>query len=526
MKSITLSIACIGLSLLTACQSTDKQPMTSSMEVNQQTQYFVEAKAALDKLKQNINQGREDQLTYFAPNTFKQAIFEFDNATEEYMDIGRNGASSLNIFQSDTEQYEEAKQEIMNYIALSNQKLQFAYSIRETAESTLAETFTQKALLKKINAPKVYTSDYKKITLRINALVRHIDAGEVTKAQEKQPALLIAMQALELRTVRKNALSQLDHDIALIKKKELTKFIPISFQQLVTARNNADAVITKDPRASVKIKTAVALANFKLAHLYHIEKEVSALQKTKGKGFEAYLLAREALLHTVSESLGTDDVRDLALTKQVESIALQASNIKRDLTTANAAVLALQSNNTQSSAATEILKAEFKSQLVNLNEKYDALVIENTKLNKEVQSKDIELVRLQAYKEAVVQLESRHAADKATALKAQAQKAAEQKALALKQQAEKERIALAEKTKKEAEQKALALKEQAKKEAAALQEKSQKAVEQKELAIQKTKTEVSQPVEENIVEVKTEVAQTQTELVDTIEQPITTIESK
>ena len=68
------------------------------MEVNQQTQYFVKAKVSLDKLQQDISQGREDQLAYFAPNTFMEAIDEFGNATEEYMDIGRNGASSLNVF--------------------------------------------------------------------------------------------------------------------------------------------------------------------------------------------------------------------------------------------------------------------------------------------------------------------------------------------------------------------------------------------------------------------------------------------
>ncbi|MBL4900334.1 MAG: hypothetical protein JKX76_11975 [Colwellia sp.] len=375
MKSITLCLTCLGLSLLTACQSTDKPPITENMEVNQQTQYFVEAKILLDKLKLDLNQGREEQLSYFAPNTFKEAISEFDNATEEYMDIGRNGASSLNFFQSDTEQYKEAKQEIINYIALANQKLQFAYSIKDTAESTLAKTFTQKELLKNIGAPTVYAMDYKKINAKIDDLVEFIDDGKVSKAQEKQPQLLIEMQALEVKTVRKNTLSQLDSDIAHIKKKRLAKYTPISYQQLLAARTKANAIITATPRATAQIKTAVKLAEFELAHLYHITKEVTVLQKIKDESYEQYLLAKELLLHAVSESLGTDDIRDLALTKQAESIALQAGTIKGKLTTANATVLALQSDSTQSSAATESLRADFKSQLVNLNEKYDTWLL-------------------------------------------------------------------------------------------------------------------------------------------------------
>jgi hypothetical protein len=508
MKSITLCLACVGLSLLTACQSTDAPPITKNMEVNQQTQYFVEAKVSLDKLKQDISQGRENQLAYFAPNTFMEAIDEFDNATEEYMDIGKNGASSLNVFQSDTEQYKEAKQEIINYIALANQKLKFAYSIKETAESTLAETFAQKALLKSIGAPKIYTNDYKKIIRQIDDLVEYIDEGEVSKAQEKQPQLLTQMYALEVRAVRKNALSQLDNDIAYIKKKRLAKYVPISQQQLLAARTNANAIITATPRATAEIETAVVLAEFQLAHLYHIAKEVSALQKTEDESYEQYLLAKEKLLHRVSESLGTDDVRDLALTKQAESIALHAGTIRAKLTTANATVLALQSDSTQSSAATESLTTEFKSQLVDLNDKYDTLVIENTALNKTVQSKNIEVIRLQAYKEAVTQIESKNSAEKALALKAQAKKEAKQKALALKQKAEKEALALAEKAQKQAEQQTIALKEKTDKEARALAEKVKKEAEQKVLATQPQATsEVSQAVE-SVTETTTKLEST------------------
>ena len=488
MKPITLCLACVGLSILSACQSTNKPPVTKSVEVNQQTQYFIEAKISLDKLKQEISQGREDQLNYFAPNTFKQAIAEFDNATEEYMDIGKNGTSSLNVFQSDTEQYKQAKQEIINYIALANQKLKFAYSIKETAESTLTETFAHKKLLKEIGAPEVYAKDYKKVSRQIDVLVEYIDDGKVSKAQEKQPKLLADMHVLEVRTVRNNALNQLDNDIAHIKKKRLAKFVPISHQQLLTARSNVNAIITATPRATTEIKTAVELAKFELDHLHHLAKEVTSLKNTKSKHYEQYLLAKEALLHTISESLETDDVRDLALTKQVESIALKAATIKGRLTTANAAVLALQSDNSQSSAATESLRAEFKSQLANLTAKYDALIIENSDINKQLQSKNIELVRLQAYKEAVLQVERRHAAEKEMALQAQAKKEAEQKALALKEKAKKEALALAAKAEQEAKQQALALKEKAKKEALALAAKAEEKAKQQALSLQEQAT--------------------------------------
>ncbi|MEY8213590.1 MAG: hypothetical protein RPR97_03795 [Colwellia sp.] len=502
MKTLTLCIACAGLSILTACQSTNAPALTKNAEVNQQTQYFVEAKILLDKLEKEISQGRKDQLAYFAPGTFEEAVEEFDNATEEYIDIGQNGTSSLNVFQSDTEQYKQAKQEIINYIALANQKLKFSYSIKETAESTLAATFSQKALLKDIGAPKVYGKEYEDIIERIDELVEYIDEGEVGEAQEKQPKLLTDMQALEVRTVRVNALGQLDSDIAYIKKKSLAKYVPISHQQLLTARSNANAIITATPRAADEIKTAVELAEFELAHLYHISKEVKVLKNTKSKYYEQYLLAKEVLLHTVTESLGAVDVRDLAMTKQVETIALQAGTMKGKLTTANAAVLALQNDNSQSSVATESLRTEFKNQLVNLNGKYDALVIANSDLNKQLQSKDIELIRLQAYKEAVSHVESKHDAEKE---------------LALQVQAKNEALALEAKAKKEVEQKILALQEQAKKEVEqkilALQKQAKKEVEQKSLALQ-AQTAEKLEVKEAVIEVEEAVVEAAKKVVE------------
>jgi hypothetical protein len=83
----------------------------------------------------------------------------------------------------------------------------------------------------------------------------------------------------------------------------------------------------------------------------------------------------------------------------------------------------------------------FPSPLVDLNNKYDTLVIENAELNKTVQSKNIEVIRLQAYKEAVTQIESKHSAERALILKAQAKKDAREKTLALTQKAEQKVLA-------------------------------------------------------------------------------------
>lgn len=513
MKYLTITIACIGLSLLTACQSTSNTEGTGNVQENEQTQYFAQAKTLLDELASKVEQGKEAKLAYFSPISFKKVLAEYESANEEYTDMVTNGASSLNVFKTKAEQYEEAKQEIMAAITLANEQLNLALANKEITESNLAETFTQDAVLKDIGSPKVFPKSYNKIAGRIADLIEYIDKGKLESAQSKQPSLLIDMRTLEVNTVRENYLGQLDSDIELIEDKDLAIDVPISQQQLLTARENANAIIETTPRATDDIKAAVLMAEFQLAHLYHITKEVNELKGIEIKDYEQYLLTKETLLHSVTEELGTEDLRDLSMTQQVESLALQAGTIQDKLTTVNTALVALQSDNSASSAATESLRNEFQSQLINLNTKYDALVIENSALNKQVQDKDIELIRLQAYKDGVMQVESARKVAVQEQEQAQAKKAAEQKALAEQAQA-----------KKAAEELALIEQEQAKKEAEIIAKETEAEVKTEAEQIiateQENISEVTEPQSE-VVE-SSKVAETDEELVETKEQLIDT----
>lgn len=488
MKGLTLYIVLFGILSLAGCQSTNSASKNEAIEISQKSSQFSEEYDLLDKLESAVRQGKEDNLSYFAPVTFKTVMDEFVNAKEEYTDIVENGPSSFNVFKSAEEQIEQAKKEIMSSIVVANKSLQLAYKNKETTQKLLADILTQKDMLKTIGSPDVFAKNYIDINERINNLIEYIDVGKVDKAQDKQPELLADMLDLEVRTVRKNFLGQLDADIALIKDKDLAVDTPMSLQKLLEARNNANAIISSTPRATDNIKAAVELANFQLAHLYHLAKEVKSLKTVEENGHEQYLLDKEALLHTISQALGMEDVRDLNVIKQVESIALQAGTQHDKLETANSAVVALQTDSTASSEATQSLRDEFKSQIVNLNGKYDALVIENSQLNKQIQDRDIELSRLKAEKTAFEQAEKKRVA----AL-----------ALAKEEQAKQKVLAEKEKAKKQAELKILAEKEKAKIEAEtkalAEQEKLAQNVESaNEAAEQVISAEEIKPIKDNV----------------------------
>lgn len=507
MKHLSLCALSLALALVSGCQSTGSTSADESVSDNQKSTYFSEPKRLLDKLEVDINQGSEDQLSYFAPLSYQVALEEFNDASEEYTDITENGASSFNVFKTEAEQYAQAKKEILDAINLANSKLTMAYQNKTITQEVLADILLQNTMLTSIGTADVYAKDYRKTQGRIDDLIEYIDQGKVEKAQSKQASLLADMQTLEVRTVRKNFLGQLDADIAHIKDKELAVDVPISFKQLTDARNHTDTIITATPRATEEIKAAVELANFELAHLYHIAKEVSELKSIEPEQHEQYLLSKENLLHTISVSLGSKDVRDLAVEEQVESIARQASTMHDKLETANTAIAALQNDSSASSEATQLLREEFKTQIVNLNAKYDALVIENSELNKKIQTKDLEVSRLTAYKNNAIQLDKKRAAEqKAVAEQEKAKKALEEKALAEQEAA-----------KKIAEQNALAKEEEAK----ALAE-AQAVISNEVVAGDAEVNDVAEQSQETVTELNVETNTVESdvnELVETITEP-------
>lgn len=389
MKKINVVLILVATSMALGCQSTSEKKIEETIETNKQTVYLSEAKVALDELQLQITQAGKNNLKYFSPEPYEEALEAYQNGFSHYADIIKNGTSSLS-FKSSTEQIDEAKQIILNYISQAKQHLQNANSIKSSAELVLAETFSQRIRLEELNVQSLYARDYKKITNKIDDLVELISEGEVTEAEEDQVPLLSKMVAMEIKAVKQIELGDLDKGIANVKKSRVYKLIPASYQVLLNVRKTADAVITTDPRDVENIKQAVDAVKYELAHAIQVADEVQKLKNIKSDRFESYVLSVENDLNYVVQALGASEVKNQSLGQQFLTVGQSVKELVEKYELAESSITNIQGASEQSNAQIKALHA----QNTLLEDKYKAL---QEKSNND----QVELVKLQAFKEAV-----------------------------------------------------------------------------------------------------------------------------
>ncbi|TWX56250.1 hypothetical protein [Colwellia hornerae] len=382
------------------CQSTSEKKSEEILETNKQTEYLSEAKVALDALSLDIEKSKGDKLSYFSPDIYEKAIEAYQDAFSYYTDIIANGHSSLS-FSSKTEQYEEAKLTILTYISQANQQLKLAYSIRYTTETTLAKTFSQLQRLDELNVSTLYASDYKEITKEIDELVEMVAEGDVIDAQQQQPKLLTKMVAIEIRAVKTIELGSIEQKIEQIKDSRQDKYVPVSYQRLLMARNKANATITLNPRDVTNIKVAVDATRYELAHVYQLTNEVTKLSNINNNNYESYILNVENKLADIAVELGLGGIKDLSLANQVAKILSQSTILKRNLSSSHANVADLKGNSKQASTDLEKQTEHFSQQIESLNKENQLLEKDYQQLKVKSDRTDIALIKLQAYKDAI-----------------------------------------------------------------------------------------------------------------------------
>lgn len=141
-----MSILFLGL-VLSGCQSTP-DVVQEQQSLQEQNQYYLTAKDAVDSLTSRLSSSEEDQLDYFAPGALKQA--------EKHV---RTATSAFEAFRFDASRAtERSVAQILSAVERANQALDTAYRTREVAMATLAESFANIETLESLGVAEMYPS--------------------------------------------------------------------------------------------------------------------------------------------------------------------------------------------------------------------------------------------------------------------------------------------------------------------------------------------------------------------------------
>ena len=313
-----MSILFLGL-VLSGCQSTP-DVVQEQQSLQEQNQYYLTAKDAVDSLTSRLSSSEEDQLDYFAPGALKQA--------EKHV---RTATSAFEAFRFDASRAtERSVAQILSAVERANQALDTAYRTREVAMTTLAESFANIETLESLGVAEMYPSLYRDVTRELDALVAAIAKGNVSRAQDRQANLLPQLLALEIKAITKIELEEVELALADLRELRPERYVPNTFQKAVASIESAEAVIASSPRNKAAIEEAAELAKYEIAHAGALIIEVKNLMAIKKTEYESYLLELEDRIAVIADQLGLEMISDRSISEQFDVIEMETGSYKQE----------------------------------------------------------------------------------------------------------------------------------------------------------------------------------------------------
>lgn len=386
MKRLTL-LATGVLFAVAGCQSTSEEPR--EIQLNNQEQKEVTVFEAYEKAKLNyetwlVTLKDSKSLKIYSSDSYEELLNLWNEAVEIYEVIAVEPAQaneSYSLFSSVT--YAEKFTEQLAEVA---EKHTAIMKIKAQADLVLSDSQAQINYLVQIKAATFFADEYNSLYDDYSELFTYIEDNEIADAQTEQVTFLNKAKALEIKVVLAKYITPLQKELNKFKNEGFHKVAAISYAKAEAEIRSASSVVKTNTRDLKVIDKAVADAEFELAHVRNISKEVKLLSSVKNDKFEPLVLEFERKLLSVSKALNGSDYRDQPMRLQTERIVNGVNKLHADKRTddleAKAALL-----NTNIEQLTLFNTAQAKSLAGNKN-KIESLV-------KQLERSEFQIVSLQ-----------------------------------------------------------------------------------------------------------------------------------
>lgn len=394
MKPVKLVVTLTLMSVLAACSSTSPEEKLAKQEARSEllNSRVSSSQALVSKLEERLTQANSEDLKYFAPDELKKANEEYKDAKEDLDEIVVDKTEATKSHVGD----------ISEAVFDANTALDAAYVIKKNAELILVDSFDIRNQLLSLNANtiKQFARSYKSLSDDIDDIVEDIADGDLEDARSDNAKLLPKLRGLEISVVKYIELDNAERQLAALKKARANRYAPNAHQQALSAVRIAESTIAADPRATDKIKEAVAAADFELAHTRHMLQAVQELSKVKSSMREGYVTRFETQLLKISQVLGDADFRNLAIAEQAKKITELAAVQKQKLEQLKTSAASSNEEASQLVAAAQSQVAELEQTIANKDNQVQSQVEANTVLTTKISA--LETANLESQKKALI----------------------------------------------------------------------------------------------------------------------------
>jgi outer membrane protein OmpA-like peptidoglycan-associated protein len=289
------------------------------------------------QLDGDISRARMDQVNVLSPDRFSQAEKAY-----------------LRARQTLTENGEIA--DILESVDKSNTYLQQAQETAQISRTILADTINAREMARQAGAT-TFEKEYWRVENDFLGLTRAIERDNVTYAQENRTKVNDRFRELEVRAIKEATIGEVRRLIARAEAAGARKVAPLSHNQAIEQLNATDLFISANPYAKEKMHAMATDALFKANRLVVIT-ELS--NQVKEMAPETVVLMMENHLHTISSTLGAQDMRNQPYATQLDNIVGSVDALKSDRDF-------MSKKNQQLQAEMEAVKADYQARIDGLN---------------------------------------------------------------------------------------------------------------------------------------------------------------
>lgn len=303
--------ALLSASLITGCATKVANLDYIELEAQKDAAMADESAAkSIQRAQMNIELGKSEELAYYAPRHLAIAQKKLLKARDMHTSGDPDG-------------------EVKPVAMASKKTLEAGLANKKTVIKTLRPALKHKEKLLEIKADKYYPENYQQITATIVELIDLIEDGKIAEAQLGQKALLPRMHANEVETIEFIQLQPIKDQLNNIKGKGGDSIAPSSWAVAQRSLLQAQAVISKTPRAKKQIFSVTHDAQRAADHANVITDFANELNDANSDNAEAIALKVERWLYRVSVALKHDDIRHRPFDEQASVLATEVEKVMR-----------------------------------------------------------------------------------------------------------------------------------------------------------------------------------------------------
>jgi len=253
---------------------------------------------AINSLEKEMQTAKDQNLPLYTPKHYKEAD------------------SLLNAAKKDIEK-KKKKADIIRKIAKADRVLAKAKIMKKEVESELGELLTINSNLINLEAPQVFSKDYKSLKKDLTALTIKVEKNKAHKIEKSRTKLLKQLIALEIKSIKHAALKEANKIKAQAKKKNALKLAPKTYANAVTIYQASEATISQEPHNKENVAKASESAVFAAKHALNVTERVIELQKQYKKSPESVIIEEENRILNISKAINDSDFRDQQINEQI-----------------------------------------------------------------------------------------------------------------------------------------------------------------------------------------------------------------